>query len=420
MRIAWIGPAPSDRGGVAYMAKQMLAALPGAGADVEAFLPVAREELPADLKDVESLTFCLIPSGWRYGAWYSRTDTTKFISGLAEQLRSRVRLGRAVARRHAEQPFDVLYQFGNLELAALRMFQRRLPPIIVHPEVHAAGELRWLRRERHLVHDGWMSPRQMLTPAVMATRALAQRGDSRLLRGIIAPGASFAEELASDLHLDPGAIRVVPNMIDLERFRPSPHNDSSSKQTILFVSRIAVRKGVEMVVDLSHRLDDRAGEIQIEVIGAQSLWSDYRRLLRNLNPRVARWSGEEVPAEQVVEALQTADLLVQPSHYEPFALTVGEALACGVPVVTSDAVGASEQVDGLACRRFAGGDGGAFEVSVRDMLDRMKGPQRTSVIDKARSEAVRLFAPETVARGVLEALEHLLAAPRVASRESSR
>jgi glycosyltransferase involved in cell wall biosynthesis len=168
------------------------------------------------------------------------------------------------------------------------------------------------------------------------------------------------------------------------------------------VSRIALRKGVELIVALSHRLADLAGTIRLRVVGDRALFSDYRPLLSDLNFDLAIYSGG-------LNALGLADLyrrsaaLLQPSHYEPFAITVGEALASGLPVVVSDQVGAREGVDPRVCRVFESGSLDAFEQAVRLLVsDLASSEERRRLSGMARSEAERLFAPRAVARQLVE------------------
>jgi glycosyltransferase involved in cell wall biosynthesis len=47
-----------------------------------------------------------------------------------------------------------------------------------------------------------------------------------------------------------------------------------------------------------------------------------------------------VNQSQLPAVYRAADLLVLPSHYEPFGLVINEAMVCGCPVVVSDRVGA--------------------------------------------------------------------------------
>jgi glycosyltransferase involved in cell wall biosynthesis len=177
---------------------------------------------------------------------------------------------------------------------------------------------------------------------------------------------------------------------------------------LLFVSRLAVRKGVEQVVELSRRLADMEGRVAIDVIGDASLFSDYRHLLEDANPAICTYLGVRT-GEQVMEHLRASHALVQPSWYEPFALTVGEALATGLPVLVTTAVGAQEGVAADVCRRFDAGDIDALERETRRLVDELAVPGRAAELATlARDEARRLFASDVCARQIASALEALL------------
>jgi glycosyltransferase involved in cell wall biosynthesis len=173
---------------------------------------------------------------------------------------------------------------------------------------------------------------------------------------------------------------------------------------------MSVRKGVEMVVGLSHRLSDLAGRVRIRVVGDRTVWSDYRCLLEDLNPHIAVYQGG-VPPEGLPDVYRAAHGLIQPSHYEPFGLTVAEALASGLPVVASDEVGASEGVDPRCCRTFPAGDLPAFEAAVRQLVDQIAGGAGAELRTLAREEAERLFSPETVVESLTRQLDLRRAVP---------
>jgi glycogen(starch) synthase len=81
------------------------------------------------------------------------------------------------------------------------------------------------------------------------------------------------------------------------------------------------------------------------------------------------------------------DALLVPSHYEPGSLVVGEALASGIPVVVSDAVGPAEVLDPRCCRIFPAGDLDAFEAAVRRLLDELRTDwDKLSALSRAQSE----------------------------------
>src|SRR5262249_29245330 len=160
--------------------------------------------------------------------------------------------------------------------------------------------------------------------------------------------------LAQDYGFPRTQISVIPNPIDIDRFTPPKRMPAPDPVRLLFVARMSVRKGVEQIVELSHRLSDLAGVVQIDCLGDSPLSSDYPALLEELNPKVARRLGH-LPSDQLPDMYRAAHACLQPSWYEPFAFTVGEALASGLPVVVSEEVGAGEGVDGRVCRRHPAG-----------------------------------------------------------------
>jgi glycosyltransferase involved in cell wall biosynthesis len=290
----------------------------------------------------------------------------------------------------------------------LRRFRNRLPPIVVHPEVHAAGELRWFLRERRLARFEPIS-RRTLVLTLLATRTAVQRRDARLVRRIVAPSNVFATALRDDYGLVPDRLAVVPNPIDLTRFAPTALGTSPDQPLrLLFVSRLALRKGLELIVELSHRLDDLAGSVVIEIVGDRSLWSDYRPLLAGLNKRVGVYRGPIEP-RALPDVYRQGDALLQPSHYEPFGLTVGEALATGLPVVASSVVGAAEHVDEACCRLFPAGDIGSFEAETRRLIKDLQSNVGERLRVTARAEAERLFSTKTVGRALAGRLAEVTA-----------
>jgi glycosyltransferase involved in cell wall biosynthesis len=333
-----------------------------------------------------------------------------FVTGQSANGIAQLALARLIAEEHDRRPYDILYRFSQIELFGVRKLRSELPPIVVHPGTHAAGELAWHRREDKLAARGEARPRRMAVRAMLVARAARQRRDVRLVRRVIAPSRVFASHLCTDYALPADRVSVVPNPIDLDRFMPivngSPNGHDRTLR-LLFVSRLAVRKGVDLVVGLSHRLQDLKGTVRIEIIGDRTLWSDYRALLRDLNPAVASYAGPLDDAA-LAEAYAGADALIQPSKYEPFALTVGEALASGIPVVASDEVGASEDVDSGCCMVFKSGDLDAFEAAVRALVERIRTGSKGEISRLARAEAQRLFSPTRVTDGVVQSLEAAL------------
>jgi len=412
MRVAWVGPTPTDDGGATFVATQLLREIVRAGTEVDCFVTSPRSHIAPSLHEGGGLEFVISADGWEWGKWYSSTPMMSSFSGRFSRVRGQLRVADLIAARHKVRPYDVLYQFSQSEFTPLRRRRRDLPPIVVHPSTHAAGELRWHRREVALSRR-CESPRQRaLARATLVTRAAVQRRELPTADRVLGVSAVFAEHLIRDYGLQRERVGVVPNPIDLERFRfVAQEVDAPDVQTVLFISRISARKGVDLMIALSHRLGDLAGKLRMHIIGGETTWSDYRPLLDDLNPAVAQYDGT-VPPQQIARLYRSADLLVQPSQYEPFGLTIGEAMASGVPAVASDEVGAVAGLDPRACGVFPAGDVDALESCVRSMLQRMRSDARAETRQLARSEAERLMAPSIIGAQLLDELHRVRRARR--------
>ena len=403
MRVAWLGPTPSDHGGAPFVGTQLLLGLARAGVEVDCFVAAPPHDLPMRLFAEPRIGLHCIESGWNWGRWYSRTPMVSFFSGHAARAKTQLTLADEIARRHRENPYDVVYQFSQSEMLSLRRRASELPPILVHPSTHAAGELRWHRREAALSKRCEPARKRLLVRAMLTGRALVQRRDIHLATRVVGVSQRFIEHLESDYRIPRERLGAVRNPIDLDRFQPGSGAPSGRPLELLYVSRMSVRKGVEMVVDLSHRLADLEGRVRIRAIGGCTMWSDYRPLLDELNGGIATYEGALSPAG-LSEAYRTAAAVLQPSHYEPFALTVGEGLASGVPTVASDEVGAIDGLDPRVCRVFPAGDAEGFEREVRTLVAELEDGRGAELAPVARAEAERLFAPDVVTAELIEEL----------------
>jgi len=310
-------------------------------------------------------------------------------------------------RRHAQEPYDVIYQFSNIETLAVPSSLGRAVPLVIHPETHIAGELRLLVAERRL---SWRcQPRYMfvIVAAIMSLRALVQRRRIRPARLLVCISSVFRDHLTRDYGVPVAATVVVPNPVRLDRFAgANVDRQLGEPPTVLVLGRISVRKGIEDVVAVARTLLERNVDVRLRVVGGPSLWSDYTKLLEDLPAENAEYAGT-VPAAEIPAELARSDILLQASKYEPFALTVAEALAAGVPVVATTEVGAIEDVDRSVAAAVVPGDVDAMATAITAMLHQL-GMSAAETRSTARAEAERLFAPDVVCARISTALEQLV------------
>ena len=405
LHIAWLGPVPAENSGAAGVATELLEGLADRGHRIDCFLPASPGELPARIDDNPNLQFVWAETKWKWGQWYSRTPLRAFVTGLGVRAIAFYRLRSAIVRQHADDPYDLIYQFSNIETFGIPQVLAKSVPIVLHPQTHIAGELRWFLAERRLALRCQPWYRVAFVGVVLAIRTVVQRVTIHRADLLICISEVFRDHLISDYDFPRSATVIVPNPVKLARFRDIKASVGQSP-TAVVIGRIAVRKGVEQVVALSHLLKQRGVVIHLRIIGGHSQWSDYRPLLGAVEPTNTTYVGSVAP-DEIPEELKHSDMLIQASKYEPFGLTVAEAFAAGVPVIATSEVGAIEGSSDSSALKTPVGDPEALADAVETMVERLQGDAK-EVRRAARADAQRLFAPDVVCQRISEALESLV------------
>jgi glycosyltransferase involved in cell wall biosynthesis len=403
MRIAWTGPV-GNTGGVPGMGLLMLRELLRQGVEVDLYRMTHDWEVPP-IERAPGLRVIAQRSSWSWGRWYSATKPGALFTGLAARTLSSILLSIRLLIEHRHKPYDAVYQLSQTELFLLGRAGGFAPPIVVHPCTHAAGELRWhraesayaLRSERRTVHmimRAWLRCRSRLQPRELAHADL-----------VVGLSDRFNELVHQDYGVPWEKLRVLRSPVDLDHFRPDGAERKAYPRTLLFISRISTRKGVEEIVELSHRLADLAGSVRLLLIGGATMWSDYSAHLADLEPGVAEYVGG-VATEELPALMRSAAMLIAPSRYEPGSIVTAEALACGLPVVLSDEVGNGEVVTGPHVRMHRAGDVDGLEAAVRSLLHAAEQDE-PGLRASARANAEREFSVQIVISRLIEVISSL-------------
>ena len=148
---------------------------------------------------------------------------------------------------------------------------------------------------------------------------------------------------------DKAKIRIVPNGVDLQRFKPSESCESikrqigiDSKLCVLFVGRLIPRKGLPFLIEAAKHIVKEFKETIFVIVGNGPLKNHLRAYLEEIN-----LSGNFVflgdVNENVLPALYNcADVFALPSIQEGQGIALLEAQATAKPVVAFDVGGVSE------------------------------------------------------------------------------
>jgi glycosyltransferase involved in cell wall biosynthesis len=404
LRIAWLGPV-GEGGGVPGMGAMLLDGVLRQGIAVDYY--TSFEEVPDSLRQYDNLTIVSTPPHWSWNRWYSKAAFSAFLSSTVARTRAYNRLCSLLLERHAKNPYDCIFQFSQTELFKLGQNLHKLPPVINFPCSHAAGELYWHRRESAYAlqsENFWM---HYITRVYYIYRSWVQKRQAHKPTLIIGPSWRFNKLMAADYDISPERQEVIYHPTQMQdEVATRTTDEASAHRTVtklLFISRMSFRKGIEYIVELSKRLDDLAGQIQIDLIGGCSQWSDYRAHLKELNPKTARYLGE-LDHPDLMAAYDTADIILVPSLYEPGPIVASEALSRGLCVVASDAVGSGEVLEGDCHREFPAGDMDEFERQVRQLIEDLKS-HRQELRQCAREQSKKHFTPDAIAKNLIQILE---------------
>jgi D-inositol-3-phosphate glycosyltransferase len=181
---------------------------------------------------------------------------------------------------------------------------------------------------------------------------------------IITPSASEKQYLMYLYEVPEEKIYEIPPGVNTDLFKPMDKNiakahigASPNDNIILFVGRIEPLKGIDMLLyAMKILLAKNPGmPICLLIVGGDvsqhiENWSAPLKQLEQLRHTLristqVNFIGQR-PQSELPYYYNAARLVVMPSHYESFGMAAAEAMACGVPVITTNVTGISNLIDG--------------------------------------------------------------------------
>lgn len=187
-----------------------------------------------------------------------------------------------------------------------------------------------------------------LSPYHRAQMLVERRGfGSSRLRRAIAVSEMVRADLLNQFNLSADKVTTIYNGVDLDRFRPAgvaekarARQDLGVDQTVpvvIFVGNGFARKGLEFLLRACPGLEV---PVLLLIVGGDRAAAAYSRMAQRLGIAASvRFLGPQPDVQRIFAA---ADALALPSLFEPFGNVVMEAMASGLPVLTSAQSGASE------------------------------------------------------------------------------
>jgi len=285
---------------------------------------------------------------------------------------------------HRLEPADIFHVWGNYGLRSLRRARGMgMVTVVERASAHPVYQARLLKEE----FACWGLP--FRSSRITIARALAEM---TLADYILIP-SDFVRQSFLEEGFPEERLIQIPFGVDTTRFCPS-EVPAARPFRALFVGQIGIRKGVPYLLEAWRRLGWRDAELWL--VG---------RVLPECRPILQRYL--DLPGLRLighladpVEAYQQADVFVFPSIEEGSALVTYEALACGLPVVTTPNAGSVVR-DGVE----------GFIVPIRDVDALAAALERLRADEQLRREmgrAARARAEEFTWEKYGERLSHYL------------
>jgi glycosyltransferase involved in cell wall biosynthesis len=248
------------------------------------------------------------------------------------------------------------------------------------------------------IHDIWLERHPEYSKKLFGQRASSRRARATAYRArtVVTVSRFSAQEITNLYGVPPDRIAVIYNGVT-EAFAPVKNEEAMARLRrliaipeagfILFVGGADPRKNHETFLQsVSRCVPALHGRAVVLVGDAVHPFGDYRRTAGRLGlESLVRCPGR-MSREDLHILYSYADLFVFPSLYEGFGMPVLEAMACGVPVITSS-TSALPEVAGEAAVLVNPEDVDALSRAIAAVLDDREERERMKVLGFARARA---------------------------------
>lgn len=213
-------------------------------------------------------------------------------------------------------------------------------------------------------------------------------------------------------------IQTIYNGIDLTKFSPKKNLSINRKSigfteedfVLVYSGRINNEKGISELIDAMLQLKNP--RIKLMILGS-SFFDNAKKedaFIQSLKNKAKRIENMIVftgfiSYDQVPDYLQLANIAVLPSMWEePFGLTIVEAMAVGLPLITTRSGGIPEICEGVAIfvDRI-----NIVNNLVKAILELYEHPEKREQMATASLERAKLFDKEAYAEKIFEAIENV-------------
>jgi glycosyltransferase involved in cell wall biosynthesis len=295
--------------------------------------------------------------------------------------------------------YDIIHDNQSLSYSLLTM-QKKVPTLatIHHP----------ITIDRRLDIAAARTPWKKLKQVRWYSFVRMQKKVSKKLPKIITVSEFAKNDICREYNIPPQRFKVVPNGISTDLFYPLPGIEREKNRLIVTNSADMPLKGLDYLL-MAVKQVSKTHEVNLTVVGEPKKNSRIIKLIKDLDlGRRVTFTGR-IDNGNFVRWYARATMAVVPSLYEGFGLPAGEAMACGVPVISSSG-GALPEVVGDAGVIVPPADAKTLAEAIKGLLDH---PEKARALGETGYKRVhQFFTWEKAAQATVEAYRETIDAYR--------
>lgn len=270
--------------------------------------------------------------------------------------------------------------------------------------------MRWARRN-HVPFILWA---ESTSRDLRSGHALIEFLKTKFLRGcdaFVVPGKSSIEYL-SNYGIPEELIFTAPNAVDTfffsQRAEAIRRNAAMHRQALglparffVFAGRLVPEKGTFDVLRAYEALSPEVRkEIGLVFVGDGAARSALHQRAAAISPGAIHFAGFR-QREQLATYYALADVLVFPTHTDTWGLVVNEAMACGLPIISSSAAGCVADLieSGWNGWVVSGGDIGQLASAMEELG---RNPELRLLMGQRSRQRIAQYSPEAWAAGMAQ------------------
>jgi len=348
---------------IKYLSKALVDA--GHSVDVISGSPYPHLDPRVKLIKMPSLSLYEVPNRFSALRWRdlkSYTNLFEWFSTITGGFPEPYTFGRRITKyltKHGHN-YDLVHDNQSLCFGLLALQRMGLPTIatIHHP----------ITRDLQIALDA--APGRGLRLMIRRWHSFLgmQKKVVRQLKHVVTVSERSRGDISTAFGMNKQDISLVYNGIDTEEFAPIQGIVRRQFRVMTTASADQPLKGLKYLLEAISALKPRYPELSLLVVGKLKVKGPTERLIKQLKLESTVTFVSDIETREIVKYYAEATIAVVPSLYEGFGLPAGEAMACSVPVISTDG-GALPEVVGNAGILVPAGDSQTLIEAITELLE---------------------------------------------------